>query len=94
MATLVDANFIPLSGAYLCADMIRYQDAEGVERERPCNAIGNQANQCPSCGSRHGLLSLAGLLDRPPASIVLSENIAGLYKAVDALEEALNGESC
>lgn len=65
MGSLADVNYMPLSGAYLCADVIRYQDQEGNWLERPCNTVGNQAGQCPACGSRHGLMSLAGLLNRP-----------------------------
>jgi hypothetical protein len=39
----------PLSSAYLCQD---------------CNAIGNNANQCPACASEV-LMSLSAILNRP-----------------------------
>jgi hypothetical protein len=46
--TRVAMQHIPLTGAYLCQD---------------CNAIGNNAMNCPACASTV-LLGLAGVLNR------------------------------
>jgi len=40
---------ISLENAYLCSD---------------CNRIGECSTHCPSCASRHGMMSLASVLNR------------------------------
>jgi hypothetical protein len=49
--TRVAMQHIPLTGAYLCQD---------------CNAVGNNAMNCPACASTV-LLGLAGVLNREEA---------------------------
>lgn len=49
------ADYIPLRLAYLCEN---------------CKCVGNQAEQCPACGDRNGLLSLATVLDREECMMV------------------------
>ena len=49
VASYLMLQHFPLSSAYLCQD---------------CNAIGNNANQCPACASEV-LMSLSAILNRP-----------------------------
>ena len=53
---------IRLQDAYLCAD---------------CNCVTDSAIQCP-CGSQHGLLSIATVLDRPEKMAPRSEQVKRL----------------
>lgn len=48
MTPISQLDHIPLQAAYLCSD---------------CNAIGNNAVQCPACASR-ALFNVAGVLNR------------------------------
>jgi hypothetical protein len=48
VASYLMLQHFPLSSAYLCQD---------------CNAIGNNANQCPACASEV-LMSLSAILNR------------------------------
>lgn len=60
---------IRLQDSFLCAD---------------CETISDSAIQCP-CGSQHGLLSLAAVLDRKP---VQSSDANGRVKnLIDLLDE-------
>ena len=58
---------IRLQDAYLYAD---------------CETISDSAIQCP-CGSQHGLMSLATVLDRPEKKTVSSEKVQSLLDALD-----------
>jgi RNA polymerase subunit RPABC4/transcription elongation factor Spt4 len=49
---MAGSDYIPLAHAYLCPN---------------CNAIGNNARQCPACASE-ALMSLAVVLDRKPVA--------------------------
>lgn len=49
MGTLANLSFFPLSAAWLCP---------------ACNTVQNQTGNCVSCANSHGLMSLAGLLNR------------------------------
>ena len=57
VASYLMLQHFPLSSAYLCQD---------------CNAIGNNANQCPACASEV-LMNLSAILNRDEASMVQSQ---------------------
>ena len=57
VASYLMLQHFPLSSAYLCQD---------------CNAIGNNANQCPACASEV-LMSLSAILNRDEANMVQSQ---------------------
>jgi hypothetical protein len=58
---------IPLEESFLCAD---------------CNTICNSAIQCP-CGSQHGLLSLATVLNRTQRIPEIKREVQELLNAMD-----------
>lgn len=47
-------NHFPLDRAYLCPD---------------CSRVSSDANQCPACANRCGLMNLAAVLDRDPVMV-------------------------
>jgi hypothetical protein len=58
---------ISLQKCFLCAD---------------CETVSDSAIQCP-CGSQHGLLSLATVLDRPEKMVPRSEQVKRLLDVLD-----------
>ena len=72
----------------MSAQTIAWQDSIHMVREKcslcpNCHRVGNSAIRCPACASETSLLSLASALARPSDS----ERLAGIARAVSALEE-------
>ena len=67
VAAYLMLQHFPLASAYLCQD---------------CNAIGNNANQCPACASEV-LMSLSAVLNRSNDTMIESQ-----YPSLPALAAA------
>lgn len=73
----------------MSAQTIAWQDSIHLALEecylcQNCHRVGNSAIRCPACASETSLMSLASALARPSDS----DRLAGIARAVDALEAA------
>jgi alpha-D-ribose 1-methylphosphonate 5-phosphate C-P lyase len=65
---LSELQHMPLGEAYLCED---------------CKQIGNRANACAHCGSEHGLMSLANVLDRQEQKMIITVDSDFAIRSID-----------